>query len=217
MKTQLAATLILAVLCSCSRSLFFSGPDEPASFTPTETAYINSAPATEPMRVFTTPRTSDSLLLRRNSEAVVFGNDDTTLRTLVQRMYATVTEEASMGPGLAAPQVGILKRIIWVKRLDREGMPYEVYLNPRIVQKSTLTQDGREGCLSVPNQRDTVTRPYAIVVEYNKMDRSHHLEIVEDSTAVIFQHQIDHLNGLFFTDHVPDPTNHARPVSERQD
>jgi len=84
------------------------------------------------------------------------------------------------------------------------------------VQESTLTQDCLEGCLSIPNRRDTVTRPYSIIVEYDKMNRAHEMEIVEDFTAVIFQHEIDHLNGILYTDHLQREVEGAKPVSERQ-
>jgi peptide deformylase len=114
----------------------------------------------------------------------------------------------SMGVGIAAPQVGILKNIIWVQRFDKEDFPFEVYINPRILSYSTLKQDCQEGCLSIPDRSDTTrNRSYAIMIDYDKIDGSHHTEMIEDFTAVIFQHEIDHLNGILYLDHLDREVN----------
>ncbi len=108
-----------------------------------------------------------------------------------------------MGVGIAAPQVGILKNIIWVQRFDKPGYPFEVYLNPTILHYSAEKQVELEGCLSIPNRRDTLnSRAQNIDIEYDQMDGSHHKETVEGFTAVIFQHEIDHLQGILYTDHL---------------
>ena len=107
----------------------------------------------------------------------------------------------SLGVGIAAPQVGILKNIIWVQRFDKDKFPFEVYLNPKIIQYTEKKQDCMEGCLSIPNRRATTkSRAYAILIEYDQLDGSHKTEMVEGFTAVIFQHEIDHLNGILFLD-----------------
>ena len=173
------------------------------AFTNEQTKLIMEADSAHPMRVFKITNSSDSLLLRTPSEKVQVNPDDPVLRNFVNRLYRTVRDSLSMGVGIAAPQVGILKRIIWVQRFDKEGFPFEVYLNPEIRQYSEKKQTCLEGCLSIPNRRDTLnTRAYAILLEYDKMDRSHVTEMVEDFTAVIFQHEIDHLNGILYTDHL---------------
>ncbi len=113
-----------------------------------------------------------------------------------------------MGVGIAAPQVGILKNIIWVQRFDKSGMPFEVYLNPVIANYSDEKQVELEGCLSIPNRMDTLyTRAKSINIEYDKMDGTHHKETVEGFTAVIFQHEIDHLRGILYTDHLQQEAN----------
>jgi len=156
-----------------------------------------------PMRVFKINNYSDSILLRTKCSDVLPNPDDPILNTFVDRLYATVRDSMSMGVGIAAPQVGILKNIIWVQRFDKEDYPFEVYLNPKIVSYSKLKQDCREGCLSIPDRSDTTkTRSYAIMIEYDKMDQTHHTEMVEDFTAVIFQHEIDHLDGILYLDHL---------------
>jgi peptide deformylase len=107
--------------------------------------------------------------------------------------------------GIAAPQVGLLRQIIWVQRFDKIGFPWEVFLNPRIAQFTKKKQPCREGCLSIPDRMDTTqTRAYAIMIEYDRLDGTHVVELVEDFTAVIFQHEIDHLNGIIFLDHLKE-------------
>jgi peptide deformylase len=156
-----------------------------------------------PMRVYKITKPSDSILLRTKSAKVSVDPEDPVLQTFIKRLYRTVRDSLSMGVGIAAPQVGILKRIIWVQRFDKEGFPFEVYLNPEIKQYSTRKQTCLEGCLSIPNRRDTLnTRAYAVLLEYDKIDQSHQIEMVEDFTAVIFQHEIDHLDGILYLDHL---------------
>ncbi|SFZ90997.1 peptide deformylase [Flaviramulus basaltis] len=109
----------------------------------------------------------------------------------------------SLGVGIAAPQVGVLKSIIWVQRFDKETFPFEVYLNPKITQYSNKKQTVREGCLSIPNRRDTLnSRSFTIDIEYDTMTGKHIKETIEDFTSVIFQHEIDHLNGILYLDHL---------------
>jgi peptide deformylase len=157
------------------------------------------------MRVWEISNSSDSVLLRQKSEAVIPDSTNEVLQTLIHRMYKTVTDSLSQGVGIAAPQVGILKQIIWVQRFDKKGVPFEVYLNPKIKQYSKLTQECREGCLSIPDRMDTLnSRAYAILIEYNTVQGETKIEMVEDFTAVIFQHEIDHLNGILYIDHLKE-------------
>ena len=122
---------------------------------------------------------------------------------LSQRLLATVQDPVNAGVGIAAPQVGILKNMIVVQRYDKEGFPFETYVNPTIKQYSKKTQFCLEGCLSIPKKMDTTkNRAYAILLEYDKLDGTHEIEMIEAFTAVIFQHEIDHLNGILFIDHL---------------
>jgi len=99
--------------------------------------------------------------------------------------------------------VGILKNIIWVQRFDKNNFPFEVYLNPTIVQYSIKKQTFREGCLSVPNRSEVLNdRSYAILIAYDTMTGEHKTEMVEAFTSVIFQHEIDHLDGKLILDHL---------------
>lgn len=107
------------------------------------------------------------------------------------------------GVGIAAPQVGVLKNIIWVQRFDKEAFPFEVYLNPKITAYSSKKQTVKEGCLSIPQRSDVLnSRAFNITIEYDTMSAKHKTETVEGFTSVIFQHEIDHLNGILYLDHL---------------
>ncbi len=157
------------------------------------------------MRVFKITDKRDSILLRTQSIDVIPDPKDKTLQLFAKRLHRTVIDSISMGVGIAAPQVGILRNIICVQRFDKEGFPFETYLNPKILQYTKLKQPCLEGCLSIPERRDTTkNRAYAILLDYDSLDGEHKTEMVEDFTAVIFQHEIDHLNGILYIDHLEE-------------
>ena len=194
---------ITCLLASCSNTKQVVANSNYSDFSLEEIDMIMSGEANEPMRVFKINNEQDSILLRTKSEAINVDPNDPVLKRFVDRLYSTVRDSMSLGAGIAAPQVGILKNIIWVQRFDKEDLPFEVYLNPKITKYSKMKQDCLEGCLSIPNKRDTTkTRAYAILFEYDRMDNTHATEMVEAFTAVIVQHEVDHLNGILFLDHL---------------
>ena len=201
--------LLLFVGCAASRT-GIPAARTGTGFTADQRAMIMNAEGDVPMRVWKITNYADSLLLRTRSEDVRVDPRDPVLQRFVQRLHSTVTDSASLGLGIAAPQVGILKNIIWVQRLDKEEVPFEVYLNPKILQYSEKKQLNREGCLSIPNRRDTCSRAYAVLLEYDRIDGSHNIEMVEDFTSVIFQHEVDHLNGILFLDHLAEEKRKKR-------
>jgi peptide deformylase len=176
----------------------------PAGFDRQQSAIINSADGDTSMRVFKITSNSDSLLLRTASEDIKVRPRDPTLQRLADRLYATVTDSASLGLGIAAPQVGILKNMIWVQRLDKpeQDLPWELYINPVIVEYSEERQQYREGCLSIPNRRGTCERAQTVTFTYERLDGSEGRDTVSDLTAVIVQHEVDHLNGILYLDHL---------------
>lgn len=194
---------ITCLLASCSNTRQVIANSNYSAFSLEEIDMIMSGEANEPMRVFKINNEQDSILLRTKSEAINVDPNDPVLKRFVDRLYSTVRDSMSLGAGIAAPQVGILKNIIWVQRFDKEDLPFEVYLNPKITKYSKMKQDCLEGCLSIPNKRDTTkTRAYAVLFEYDRMDNTHATEMVEAFTAVIVQHEVDHLNGILFLDHL---------------
>lgn len=173
------------------------------NFSSDQLSLISNSDESSPMRLFLLTNKQDSILLRKKSSDVIADPNDKELQLFISRLYSTVRDSMSLGVGIAAPQVGILKNIIWVQRFDKPDFPFEVYLNPVIKKYTKKKQPCMEGCLSIPNkQATTQNRAYAILLEYDKIDGSHHIEMVEDFTAVVFQHEIDHLNGIMFTDHL---------------
>lgn len=141
------------------------------------------------MRVLTVSDISDEDL---RSEA--FSN-------LAERMIETVADSMQDGVGMAAPQIGLSRRLVAVMRYDKEGIPFEIYPNIRIECFSSEKQTGPEGCLSVPGKSGNVERSEWVVISYTDPLS---LEIVRDPvegyTDVIFQHEADHLDGVLFTD-----------------
>jgi peptide deformylase len=194
--------ILLLVLTSCSatKKAKHSVINE-NGFSESQKELIMSGDTITPMRVFSIDHFDDSILLRTKSEELIISKDNKVLTTLVKRMLATVQDSLTEGVGIAAPQVGILKRVIYVQRFDKENYPFEVYLNPRILKYSELKQPCMEGCLSIPDIRGkTQTRAYAILLEYYDLKGEYHIEMIEDFTSVIFQHETDHLDGILFTD-----------------
>ena len=133
-------------------------------------------------------------------------------KRLEQLMIATVTHPSQDGVGIAGPQVGLNRRVVAVQRFDKAGHPFEVYPNIRIVWASDSLSLGPEGCLSVPGRRGEVMRSREIVIEYADMNAirnscqkpSEDIPMARDTvrgfTAVIFQHETDHLDGMLYID-----------------
>lgn len=161
------------------------------------------------MRVLTVEDSLDHAVLRAASRDFSSGeliSDE--FKKLGLRMISTVTHPSQDGVGIAGPQVGLNRRIVAVQRFDKEGEPFEVYANVRIVWMSDSLAYGPEGCLSVPDRRGNVLRSQQIVIEYadlssicqNCDDIPMTRDTVSGFTAVIFQHEIDHLEGVLYID-----------------
>lgn len=139
-------------------------------------------------------QTIGSKVLRDKAKRVA--NIDDTIRHLCFNMAKTMREKN--GIGIAAPQVGVSKRIIIV---DDNGNDW-ILINPEIVWLSDLLIDFEEGCLSVPGVFDNVKRPESIKVKYRNAKGKPILEKVDGLLARIVQHEIDHLDGVLFVDYL---------------
>jgi peptide deformylase len=110
------------------------------------------------------------------------------------------------GVGLAAPQIWRLERIISVtfwkkdKKGEQDHIGDEVMINPHITAKSKEMFSFEEACLSLPRMRGDVMRHRHITVEYTTPDWKKHIKKLSDMSAVIIQHEIDHLDGILFID-----------------
>ena len=193
----LAAVLACLAAGSCIRT-----PDK-GDFTEAELALINGSDSL--MHVLTIADSLEQAVLR----AVSTDLSARALRSggyaqLARRMVTTVTHPSQDGVGIAGPQVGLNRRVVAVQRFDKPGEPFEVYPNISIVWASDSQATGPEGCLSVPDRRGEVLRSQEVVIEYASTDCEDSLNMVKDTvkgfTAVIFQHEIDHLEGILYID-----------------
>lgn len=137
--------------------------------------------------------------LKKVCEAVDVVDDD--IATLMSDMLETMY--AAPGVGLAAPQVGVAKRIIVVDaaRGDDPPKPYQI-VNPEIVWSSDERKTHEEGCLSLPTYYEDVIRPDRIRVKYLDETNTEQELDADGLLSVVIQHEMDHLNGVLFVDHV---------------
>ena len=120
-------------------------------------------------------------------------------RILIEDMIDTMYE--SNGVGLAAPQVGILKRIVVID-VSPEGEEPIILINPEIIEESEEDTTFSEGCLSLPGISENVIRPASITIRYMDENFTEHTETYDGFAARIIQHEYDHLEGHVFTDRI---------------
>ena len=139
-------------------------------------------------------------VLRKKAETVETFDDD--LQTLVDDMIETM--RVAPGVGLAAPQIGVPKRVIVVEfgSEDDETLPKQLYVvvNPEIEKRSEETIEGIEGCLSVPGVVGEVERADIVTVSGRDAKGKKIRIRAQGWLARIFQHEIDHINGVLYTD-----------------
>jgi len=160
----------------------------------------------------------DPVLRKKSRPVKSFGTD---LQTLIDDMVDTMRE--APGVGLAAPQLGILQRVIVVEFGDEDDdtVPAKLFtvVNPEITRATDETDFGVEGCLSIPNVVGEVERPLAVTVK-GLSRRGQKVKFkMEGWLARIFQHEIDHLNGVLFIDKAtdvwkPEPTTPPPPTTD---
>ena len=126
---------------------------------------------------------------------------DRDIRQLVDDMFETMYE--APGIGLAAIQVGVPRRVITMD-LSKKESPQEprVFINPDLLWASDETATYEEGCLSIPEYYEEVTRPAQVRVAYLDLEGKEQVLEANDLLATCLQHEIDHLNGVLFIDHI---------------
>ena len=143
-------------------------------------------------------------LLRQKSTPVEKVDDE--IRALIADMFETMYE--APGIGLAAIQVGIPKRILVIDLQEPEeegGEPVRdprVFINPEILDSSDQEVPYTEGCLSVPDQYAEVDRPDRIRARWLDENGKQHDELITGMLATCLQHEMDHLEGILFIDHL---------------
>lgn len=139
---------------------------------------------------------------RLREKALPIERVDDSIRTLMDNMYETMTLD-DQGVGLSGNQVGVLKRVIVVD-LGRDYQKEPLFMaNPEIVSLSDDLISIQDGCLSVPDTYAKTNRADNITVQY--LDRQNQRQELSASglLSACLQHEIDHLNGVLFLDHLP--------------
>ena len=138
-------------------------------------------------------------VLRATSEPIKRVDDE--LRTLVDDMLETMYD--APGIGLAAIQIGIARRMLVIDcSSDEEDKNPMVFINPEIVDSSDERSVYEEGCLSIPDYYAEVERPAEVTANYVDRDGNERQIQANGLVATCLQHEIDHLNGVLFIDHI---------------
>jgi peptide deformylase len=153
-----------------------------------------------PIRIF-----GDPVLRTRAAEVTDF---DEALRRLAADMLDTL--RAASGAAIAGNQVGVLKRLFAWQLGDEE---FGAWVNPEIVEASEEIQDGDEGCLSFPGLFYPVVRPLRVRLHAQDVHGEPHEVVGEEIAARMMLHEIDHLNGILFIDHL---ARHDRKAAMRR-
>src|SRR5271170_3566190 len=137
--------------------------------------------------------------LRQVSEPVK--RVDAEIRKLADDMFETMYK--APGIGLAAIQIGIAKRVITLDLSKKEdNQEPQVFINPEVTWTSDETAKYEEGCLSIPDYYEEVERPAEVKVKYLDLDGKSHELKAKGLLATCLQHEIDHINGVLFIDHL---------------
>ena len=138
-------------------------------------------------------------LLRVVSDVV--STTDGATKALIEDMFGTMYD--APGVGLAAVQIGVTQRIVTMdaSRKDDEKEPLAL-INPEIIWSSDALSEYEEGCLSIPDYHEVVIRPAKVGVRFLDLDGKSFEREMEGLAATVVQHEIDHLNGKLFIDHL---------------
>ena len=189
----------LPLICASLAFTIF-GCSRPDGWSSEEEAVIRDGGTV--MRVLTIEDKADSIFLRTPCTDLSYKQIlSQEYAILAARMLLTVTSPEQDGVGIAGPQVGIGRRIVAVQRFDKDGEPFEVYPNIRVTDRRGDPEPGPEGCLSIPGRRGDVLRWQDIDIAYTSPATGRDTtESVKGFTAVIFQHETDHLDGVLYID-----------------
>ncbi|MDD7089047.1 MAG: peptide deformylase [Bacteroidales bacterium] len=193
--------LVILLVVGTIMSLQLSREKKDAEgFTKEETALLSSGDSV--MYVLNVNDPDDEKILRiKSMQLGAEALKSNEYNRLKAKLLATVKAPEYGGVGIAAPQIGVNRRVIAVQRVDKPGEPFEVYPDIQIDTALGNMIPGFEGCLSVPTKRGRVMRYPMVVISYrNPSDFSLCRDTVKGFSAIIFQHECDHLNGVLFID-----------------
>ena len=147
------------------------------------------------LQIITLP---NPLLKEKSEDIEVF---DQNLKSIIRNMYDTLYSSGN-GIGLAAPQVGIMKRIVVIDIKEKDKSNPITFINPKIIKRSKETFINEEGCLSIPDFFANIERYKEVEVEWFNVDGDLKSEKYNGLLSICIQHEIDHLNGVLFIDHL---------------
>lgn len=206
--------MLLAVACKSNTA----STDNPSgiTFTQEELMILNQSDSVMYLTVIGDK--SDSLILRKTSRDFTEQElQSKEFQTLARNLLATVQDPSQDGVGISAPQVGLNLRMIAVMRYDKEDKPIEPYANIHITDYSKTIKSGPEGCLSVPNYRGIVPRSDSIIVSYYDINsKTSKTDTIGGYTAIIFQHETDHLEGILYIDRADSVFFNQKSADERK-
>lgn len=210
MRTAIILLAICILAASCNNNQPTTENTNNITFSEQELSIINSEDSV--LYVLVVGNKEDSLILRNSSRD--FTEEELNseyVQRLAEKMITTVQDPSQDGVGIAAPQVGLNIRMIAVMRFDKENHPFEAYANPYILRYEGNVVEGPEGCLSVPGYRGIVPRRDTVVMQYFDVQKKENvIDTVAGFSAIIFQHETDHLDGILYTDRAVEVTAKSR-------
>lgn len=162
-------------------------------------------------------KVGDEILRAPNAEVEIIDDE---IKQIIEDMKDTLLENNEVGLGLAAPQIGVNKRIVVIREnLNSHARPLVmkdlfVMINPVIFKPSSQMVIYREGCMSIPEKVCDVTRHKEIKVKYIDANGNNAIRKYENMDAVVIQHEVDHLNGILACD--PERAINITPAPSRQ-
>lgn len=218
-KSLIAVIVLVSAVISC-KSNTNTGTNNNGqtgiTFTPEELLILNQSDSVMYLTVIGDK--SDSIILRKTSRDFTEQElQSKEFQTLARNLLATVQDPSQDGVGISAPQVGLNLRMIAVMRYDKEDKPIEPYANIHITDYSQNIKSGPEGCLSVPNYRGIVPRSDSIIVSYYDINsKTSKTDTIGGYTAIIFQHETDHLEGILYIDRADSVFFNQKWADERK-
>ena len=216
MKTIRTAIIIMLLAVACKSNTASTDNPSGITFTQEELMILNQSDSVMYLTVIGDK--SDSLILRKTSRDFTEQElQSKEFQTLARNLLATVQDPSQDGVGISAPQVGLNLRMIAVMRYDKEDKPIEPYANIHITDYSKTIKSGPEGCLSVPNYRGIVPRSDSIIVSYYDINsKTSKTDTIGGYTAIIFQHETDHLEGILYIDRADSVFFNQKSADERK-
>lgn len=215
MRTAIILLAICILAASCNNNQPTTENTNNITFSEQELSIINSEDSV--LYVLVVGNKEDSLILRNSSRD--FTEEELNseyVQRLAEKMITTVQDPSQDGVGIAAPQVGLNIRMIAVMRFDKENHPFEAYANPYILRYEGNVVEGPEGCLSVPGYRGVVPRRDTVVMQYFDVQKKENvIDTVAGFSAIIFQHETDHLDGILYTDRAVEVTEKSREQEKK--